>query len=86
MRKIVGLLNVVAALVIAALLSPLHAQTPPPQGQQNRIALVIGNGNYQAAPLATAANDAGLIAQTLQAAGDRPARQGAPHGLDVCAI
>ena len=69
MRKIVGLLNVVAALVTAALLSPLHAQTPPLQGQQNRIALVIGNGNYQAAPLATAANDAGLIAQTLQAAG-----------------
>ncbi|MBN8945161.1 MAG: caspase family protein [Rhizobiales bacterium] len=41
------------------------------QSQQfeRRIALVIGNGAYQVSPLATAANDAGLIAQTLQAAG-----------------
>jgi uncharacterized caspase-like protein len=30
---------------------------------------VVGNGNYTKGPLATAANDAGLIAQTLQAAG-----------------
>src|SRR5262249_10211318 len=37
--------------------------------QEKRIALVIGNGAYAKAPLATAANDAGLIAQTLQAAG-----------------
>ncbi|WP_307423068.1 caspase family protein [Labrys monachus] len=36
---------------------------------EKRIALVIGNGAYQAGPLATAANDAGLIAQTLQASG-----------------
>jgi uncharacterized caspase-like protein len=36
---------------------------------EKRIALVIGNANYQAGPLKTAANDAGLIAQTLQAAG-----------------
>ena len=36
---------------------------------EKRIALVIGNAAYQAGPLATAANDAGLIAQTLQAAG-----------------
>src|SRR5260370_10241629 len=41
------------------------------RGQQNekRIALVVGNGAYAKSPLATAANDAGLIAQTLQAAG-----------------
>src|SRR4051812_37146077 len=39
------------------------------QQQEKRIALVIGNGAYAKAPLATAANDAGLIAQTLQAAG-----------------
>src|ERR1700756_6038174 len=37
--------------------------------QEKRIALVVGNGAYAKAPLATAANDAGLIAQTLQAAG-----------------
>src|SRR6201994_1874304 len=42
------------------------AQQP---AQEKRIALVVGDGNYEKAPLATAANDAGLIAQTLQAAG-----------------
>jgi uncharacterized caspase-like protein len=36
---------------------------------EKRIALVIGNAGYQAGALATPANDAGLIAQTLQAAG-----------------
>jgi uncharacterized caspase-like protein len=36
---------------------------------EKRIALVIGNAGYQANALQTAANDAGLIAQTLQAAG-----------------
>jgi uncharacterized caspase-like protein len=39
------------------------------QGQERRIALVIGNGAYRDAELPTAANDAGLIAQQLQAAG-----------------
>jgi uncharacterized caspase-like protein len=36
---------------------------------EKRIALVVGNAGYQAAALTTPANDAGLIAQTLQAAG-----------------
>jgi uncharacterized caspase-like protein len=36
---------------------------------EKRIALVIGNAGYQAGALTTPANDAGLIAQTLQAAG-----------------
>jgi uncharacterized caspase-like protein len=36
---------------------------------EKRIALVIGNATYQRGALPTAANDAGLIAQTLQAAG-----------------
>ena len=36
---------------------------------EKRIALVIGNAAYADAPLATTANDAGLVAQTLQAAG-----------------
>ena len=45
------------------------------QQQEKRIALVIGNGGYTKVPLATAANDGGLIAQTLQAAGfESPAR------------
>src|ERR1700751_2173619 len=36
---------------------------------EKRIALVIGNPEYQAGALNTPANDAGLVAQTLQAAG-----------------
>jgi caspase domain-containing protein len=36
---------------------------------EKRTALVIGNANYQAGALTTPANDAGLIAQTLQASG-----------------
>jgi uncharacterized caspase-like protein len=39
------------------------------QAAEKRIALVIGESSYSAKPLATAANDAGLVAQTLQAAG-----------------
>src|SRR4249920_1543208 len=39
------------------------------QQQEKRFALVVGNSAYAKVPLATAANDAGLIAQTLQAAG-----------------
>ncbi|WNJ89665.1 caspase family protein [Bosea sp. 685] len=55
---------VVVALCVAVGFSPGQAQQ-----LEKRIALVIGNGAYQASPLATPANDAGLIAQTLQAAG-----------------
>ena len=59
-----------AALIVAALALPVSAQGPQagPQSEK-RIALVIGEGAYASSPLATAANDAGLIAQTLQAAG-----------------
>ena len=39
------------------------------QAAEKRIALVIGESLRQPKPLATAANDAGLVAQTLQAAG-----------------
>jgi uncharacterized caspase-like protein len=49
---------------LAGMLSPAAAQQ-----QEKRIALVVGDGAYAKSPLATAANDAGLIAQTLQAAG-----------------
>jgi uncharacterized caspase-like protein len=54
------------ALLVSTFAVPASAQTPQ---QEKRIALVVGNGNYTKEPLATAANDAGLIAQTLQAAG-----------------
>jgi uncharacterized caspase-like protein len=50
---------------VPAVLSTANAQ----QQQEKRIALVVGDGAYAKSPLATAANDAGLIAQTLQAAG-----------------
>ncbi|NPV22422.1 caspase family protein [Bradyrhizobium aeschynomenes] len=53
-------------LVTAAWHRPAEAQQPAPE---KRIALVVGNGAYAKGALATAANDAGLIAQTLQAAG-----------------
>src|SRR5260370_25655074 len=39
------------------------------QAAETRVALVIGNANYPSGALPTPANDAGLIAQTLQAAG-----------------
>ncbi|MHC2332495.1 caspase family protein [Bradyrhizobium sp. USDA 4454] len=53
---------IVGLLSLASL--PAHAED-----QEKRLALVVGNGAYQAGALQTAANDAGLIAQTLQAAG-----------------
>src|SRR4051794_28618767 len=52
------------ALMIVGALDPVRAQ----QGEQ-RIAFVVGNAAYQAGALKTSANDAGLIAQTLGAAG-----------------
>src|SRR5258708_6744385 len=54
------------ALLVSVMAAPASAQTQQPE---KRIALVVGNGSYAKEPLATAANDAGLIAQTLQAAG-----------------
>src|SRR5712691_5050218 len=56
--------------IIAALLAltPL-AFAPNAARAEKRIALVIGNAAYQAQALTTPVNDAGLIAQTLQAAG-----------------
>ena len=49
---------------LALILLAAHAQA-----EERRIALVIGNANYQTGALPTPANDAGLVAQTLQAAG-----------------
>ena len=46
-----------------------HLNTAAAQAPEKRIALVVGNAAYAKSPLATAANDAGLVAQTLQAAG-----------------
>jgi len=54
---------VVAALFV---LSPVNGEA---QTADHRLALVIGNSDYQKGALATAANDAGLISQTLTTAG-----------------
>ncbi|MGY8664863.1 caspase family protein [Bradyrhizobium sp. UFLA05-109] len=59
-----GLLLPSLLLAAGGLFEPAYAQQ-----QEKRIALVVGNGAYAKSPLATTANDAGLIAQTLQAAG-----------------
>ena len=56
-------------MLFFALPGMLSSATAQQQQQEKRIALVVGDGAYAKAPLATAANDAGLIAQTLQAAG-----------------
>ncbi len=52
-----------AVLAVLALSGAAAAQ------QEKRFGLVIGNSAYANGPLPTAANDAGLIAQTLQASG-----------------
>jgi uncharacterized caspase-like protein len=55
-------------LALPARNNPAAAQQPT-QRPEKRVALVVGDGAYAKSPLTTAANDAGLIAQTLQAAG-----------------
>ncbi len=61
--------SILAVVTLAAL--ALFAAEFPARAEQleKRVALVIGESDYAAAPLATAAADASLIAQTLQAAG-----------------
>ena len=61
MRRLVTSIFLVASIFVASSTSA--------QQSEKRIALVIGNAAYQVEALPTAANDAGLIAQTLQAAG-----------------
>ena len=58
--RIMALVFVLAPIFAA----PAHAQT-----SERRFALVIGNTEYKAGRLPTAANDAGLIAETLRTAG-----------------
>ncbi len=64
MRPTTAFLTLAAAVVLVA-----ACFIGPASAAEKRLALVIGNSAYQASPLATAANDAGLVAQTLQAAG-----------------
>ena len=57
----------IAALLVA--LAPLLATPVDAQAPERRFALVIGNGEYKLGRQPTAANDAGLIAETLRNAG-----------------
>ena len=62
--------TVVARIVVAFAAMLLLAGAAQAQAQsEKRIAFVVGNAAYQSGALPTTANDAGLIAQTLQAAG-----------------
>ena len=63
------MLNLSSRLMFVLAMLCLGASTLAAQPTQKRIGLVIGNGDYKSGSLPTAANDAGLIAQTLQAAG-----------------
>ncbi|MGX7708073.1 caspase family protein [Methylobacterium sp. Gmos1] len=56
-------------LLALAALAGLLATALPSAAAERRIALVVGNGAYAGGAIPTAANDAGLVAQTLQAAG-----------------
>ena len=57
-----------AVLILATGLFAEAAEAQQPASNP-RVALVVGNATYRDAALATPANDAGLVAQTLQAAG-----------------
>src|SRR3982075_1503798 len=59
--------NFVLVLLLVLLFGNLALASA--QAAEKRIALVVGNANYSSGALPTPANDAGLIAQTLQAAG-----------------
>ena len=62
--------TIIAALVaLVALVSLAFVLHPSAAGAEKRFALVIGDAGYQVGALTTPASDAGLIAQTLQAAG-----------------
>jgi uncharacterized caspase-like protein len=58
-----------ALLALLAALTPYMIAQSAAQAPERRFAFVIGNTEYQAGRLPTAANDAGLVAQTLRAAG-----------------
>src|SRR5215831_13012526 len=62
-RFLAAIFALFATALVAAAADAQQAATNP------RIALVVGNATYRDAALATTANDAGLVAQTLQSAG-----------------
>src|ERR1700681_440963 len=64
LQRIGFFLAALLAALTPLLATPGHAQAP-----ERRFALVIGNSEYKAGKQPTAANDAGLIAETLRTAG-----------------
>src|SRR6516165_11926281 len=56
----------VVCVVLIAWVDPSHAASQP---TEPRIALVVGNGGAVRAPLPTAVNDAGLVAEALRTIG-----------------
>src|SRR6516164_1104521 len=60
-RKLIAMAFALIPLVLVFAASAARAE--------KHVALVVGNAGYQVGALATPANDAGLVAQTLQAAG-----------------
>src|SRR5215468_7243613 len=56
-------------VALLAILAPLFATPANAQAPERRFALVIGNSEYKAGRQPTAANDAGLVAETLRTAG-----------------
>ncbi len=60
--------NCVFALVTVALAAIAAPGLAPAQESQSRFAFVVGNDAYDGAPLATAANDAALVADALKVA------------------
>jgi uncharacterized caspase-like protein len=70
------------SLVLLAIFAFVSLPGAGEAASENRVALVIGNATYKARPLTTVANDAALIAQTLQAAGfDVVGRRDLDEGL-----
>lgn len=64
-----GAFRVVVTRLIGILLAALLWSGAAAAQQEKRFGLVIGNSEYASGQLPTSANDAGLIAQTLQASG-----------------
>jgi uncharacterized caspase-like protein len=58
-----------ALVALVAVLAPLMVVPSSAQAPERRFALIIGNSEYKAGRLPTAANDAGLLAETLRGAG-----------------
>src|SRR5512140_1438946 len=68
LRSYRALALIVAALAVAAFAPGIEAQTTHGR-KEPRLALVIGNGAYQASPLTNPVNDAEAMAEALKATG-----------------